>query len=87
MIAPRLFLFSVFFLSGIAGIIYQILWMREIQILFGNTAQSAAIVLLVFFLGMQEHKGFPLFWQGLGDFIFLAGRWDCLYGLIARHVI
>ncbi|MBQ26834.1 MAG: hypothetical protein CMH81_01625 [Nitrospiraceae bacterium] len=52
MTSSRLFIFSVFFLSGIAGIIYQILWMREVQILFGNTAQSAAAVLLAFFLGM-----------------------------------
>ena len=52
MTSSRLFVFSIFFVSGIAGIIYQILWMREIQILFGNTAQSAATVLFVFFLGM-----------------------------------
>ena len=52
MTPSRLFIFGVFFLSGIAGIIYQILWMREVQIIFGNTAQSAATVLLVFFLGM-----------------------------------
>ena len=50
--SSRLFIFGIFFLSGVAGIIYQILWMREVQLLFGNTAQSAAIVLLVFFLGM-----------------------------------
>lgn len=48
----RLFLFGVFFLSGTAGIVYEILWMRELQRLFGNTAVSAAIVLFVFFLGM-----------------------------------
>ena len=52
MIPSRLFIFGIFFLSGIAGIIYQILWMREVQILFGNTAQSTATVLLAFFLGM-----------------------------------
>ncbi len=52
MTPSRLFIFSLFFFSGIAGIIYQILWMREVQVLFGNTAQSAATVLLAFFLGM-----------------------------------
>ena len=52
MASSRLLVFVVFFLSGCAGVIYQILWMREVQILFGNTAQSAATVLLAFFLGM-----------------------------------
>lgn len=39
-------------LSGFAGLVYQILWMRQIAVLFGNTTHAAALTLAVFFGGM-----------------------------------
>jgi spermidine synthase len=48
----RPILYTVFFVSGTAGLMYQVLWMRYFQILFGNTAKAAAVVLAVFFVGM-----------------------------------
>jgi spermidine synthase len=40
------------FLSGVAGLIYEILWMRQLGLLLGNTAHAAAVTLAVFFGGL-----------------------------------
>ena len=45
-------LFIMFFLSGIAGLLYQIMWMKELSLLFGGTTQSAAVTTASFFLGL-----------------------------------
>ena len=41
-----------FFLSGAVSLVYQVLWMRELGLLFGNTAQAGATTLTAFFLGL-----------------------------------
>ena len=51
-----------FFLSGISGLIYQIVWVRMFGNLFGNTVHSASMVVAVFMLGL-----------GVGSYI--VGRW------------
>ena len=56
----RLYVF--FLLSGASGLIYQIIWVREFGNVFGNTIQSASLVIAVFMLGL-----------GAGSR--LAGRW------------
>ncbi|PXA04170.1 hypothetical protein DDZ13_09025 [Coraliomargarita sinensis] len=40
------------FLSGFASLVYQLLWMRQLGFLFGNTAQAASITLAAFFAGL-----------------------------------
>ncbi len=40
-------------LSGFACLVYQILWMRQLGLLFGNTSQAAALTLAVFFSGLS----------------------------------
>jgi len=47
-----LFIGIVFVLSGALGLIYQVLWMKELRLLFGSTAQAAATTLTAFFLGL-----------------------------------
>ncbi|TVQ93311.1 MAG: hypothetical protein EA400_02630 [Chromatiaceae bacterium] len=42
----------LFFASGLAGLLFQVLWLRELALLFGNTAQAAAATLAAFFLGL-----------------------------------
>lgn len=42
----------LFFFSGLAALVYQVLWVRELGLLFGNTAQAAAITIAVFFAGL-----------------------------------
>ncbi len=43
---------TIFFLSGISGLIYQVLWVREFGRVFGNTMYSAAIVTGLFMFGL-----------------------------------
>jgi spermidine synthase len=40
------------FLSGFAALVYQVLWMRDLAILFGSSAHAAAVDLAVFFGGI-----------------------------------
>lgn len=40
------------FASGFAGLIYQVLWMKQLGLLFGNTAQAASATLAAFFIGL-----------------------------------
>ena len=55
-------LLLAFFLSGVAGLIYQVTWVRQFGNVFGNTVHSASIVVAVFMLGL-----------GAGSY--LAGIW------------
>ncbi len=43
---------GVFFASGTAGLIYEILWMRQLAQLLGSTSQSAAVTTAAFFIGI-----------------------------------
>jgi predicted membrane-bound spermidine synthase len=55
-------LFVLFFASGAAGLVYEIVWVRQFGLLFGSTVYSAALVAGIFMCGL-----------GVGSF--LAGRW------------
>jgi spermidine synthase len=43
---------AVFLVSGAVSLVYQVLWMKELGLLFGNTAQATATTLTAFFLGL-----------------------------------
>lgn len=45
-------LYSFFFCSGISGLIYQVVWVRVLGNVFGNTVYSASLVVAVFMLGL-----------------------------------
>ncbi|MFQ3613510.1 MAG: fused MFS/spermidine synthase [Cyanobacteriota bacterium] len=45
-------LLVVFFLSGFAALVYQVLWVRQLGLLLGSTAQAAALTLAIFFGGL-----------------------------------
>jgi len=53
-----LLLTALVFLSGLAGLIYQLLWVNQLGLLFGNTAQAAAATLAAFFLGLGAGSWF-----------------------------
>lgn len=59
---PRAGIYLLFFLSGIAGLVYQVVWVRQFGNLFGNTIYSASLVTAVFMFGL-----------GLGGY--LSGLW------------
>jgi len=42
----------LFFVSGAAALIYQVLWVRELGLLFGSTAEAAALAIAIFFAGI-----------------------------------
>ena len=46
-------LLLVFFLSGFAGLVYEVLWLRDLSLLFGSATHSAATTLAIFFLGLS----------------------------------
>jgi spermidine synthase len=43
---------TLVFASGFAGLVYQVLWMKQIGLLFGNTSHAAAVTLAAFFAGL-----------------------------------
>jgi spermidine synthase len=55
-------LYLLFFLSGISGLIYQVIWVRVFGNVFGNTIYSASTVIAVFMLGL-----------GVGSYV--VGAW------------
>ncbi len=48
----RALLAVLVFLSGAASLVYEVLWLKELGLLFGSTAYAAATTLAVFFLGL-----------------------------------
>ncbi|MFM7182357.1 MAG: hypothetical protein ACKO2G_12955, partial [Verrucomicrobiales bacterium] len=43
---------ALVFASGLAGLVYQLLWMKQLGLLFGSTSQAAAVTLAAFFAGL-----------------------------------
>ena len=43
----------LFFASGMVSLIYEVLWLKELGLLFGNTAYASATTLAVFFTGLS----------------------------------
>jgi predicted membrane-bound spermidine synthase len=61
--------YLLFFLSGLSGLVYQIVWVRVFGNVFGNTIHSTSLVVAVFMLGL-----------GVGSYI--VGAWaDRRYSL------
>ena len=45
-------IYILFFSSGFAGLVYEVLWMKELGLLFGNTSFATSATLAAFFLGI-----------------------------------
>jgi spermidine synthase len=45
-------LLLIFLLSGIAGLVYEVVWARQLVLVFGNTTQAISAILTGFFAGM-----------------------------------
>jgi spermidine synthase len=50
--SSRAAVFALFYLSGIAGLIYQVLWLRRLSLVFGITVYAASTVLAAFMAGL-----------------------------------
>jgi len=51
-------LFLLVFLSGFSALVYQILWMKQLGLLFGSTSQAAGVTLAAFFAGLAAGSWF-----------------------------
>ncbi len=49
---PHRLAYLLFFASGISGLVYEIIWMRQLGNVFGNTIHAAAAAAAVFMLGL-----------------------------------
>jgi spermidine synthase len=49
---PDLMLYSVFFLSGMAALIYQLIWQRALFTIYGTNTESVTVVVAAFMLGL-----------------------------------
>jgi len=56
--APAKAVYLMVFFSGFAGLVYQVLWMRQLGFLFGNTSHAAAATLSAFFAGLAAGSRF-----------------------------
>jgi spermidine synthase len=78
--ASRSVLFAVtglFFLSGSAGLVYQVIWMRALGLFFGSDLYGVTIILSTFMGGLAlgslfggrlaERTPRPLMWYGLAE--------------------
>jgi spermidine synthase len=85
-------IYLLFFFSGAVGLVYEVLWLKELQLLFGNTAYATATTLSVFFLGLSAGGWY---WGNRSPFVsnllraygFLEigiGLTACLYFLLLR---
>ena len=48
----RALVLTIFVLSGAAGLVYEIVWSRQLVLVFGNTTQAVSAILTGFFGGM-----------------------------------
>ena len=48
----RLLLIGCFFLSGATGLVYEVVWSRYLQLIFGSTTDSVAVVLGIYMAGL-----------------------------------
>jgi len=51
-------IYLLIFLSGFCALIYQVLWMKQLGLLFGNTSHAAGVTLAAFFAGLAVGSWF-----------------------------
>ncbi len=91
---PRRLVHTCFFVSGFAGLVYEIAWIRRASLVFGSTTAALSTVLAVFFGGLALGAWLfgrlslrtprPLRWYGLLEFGVAAGALAslALFGLV-----
>jgi spermidine synthase len=68
---------AIFLLSGAAGLVYQVLWMRSLGLFFGSDMYGISIILSTFMAGLAlgsllggrlaQRTNRPLMWYGLAE--------------------
>ena len=49
---PIYLLYAVFFLSGLAALVYQLIWQRALFTIYGTNTESVTIVVAAFMMGL-----------------------------------
>jgi predicted membrane-bound spermidine synthase len=88
---PAPLLFLVFILSGVSAMVYQMTWQRSLLLLYGSNAESVAMVVAAFLVGLglgslvggalSQRTGIPL--------VVLFAAAELLigsYGLVSLHL-
>ena len=73
-------LFFLFFLSGFSALVYQVVWARQLALVFGNTTQAVSAILTIFFAGLAFGSWF------FGRLIDRIKRQLLIYGLLELGV-
>src|SRR5215207_3455331 len=78
-VGGRFWLLLVFLLSGGSGLIYQVLWQRQLGLIFGVSAYATATVLAAFMAGLAlggllagrvaDRVRSPLVWYGVVEIL------------------
>ncbi|MFA5147077.1 MAG: fused MFS/spermidine synthase [Candidatus Omnitrophota bacterium] len=76
----RSVLYLLFFLSGIAGLIYEVLWSRYLSLIFGNTTYANTLVLATFMGGLALGSFF------FGKFVDRVGNKLALYAWVEMAI-
>jgi len=85
-VADHSFVLTLFFTSGVAGLIYEIVWSRSLGLILGHTSHASATVLTGYFAGMAigywigtrwlRYFSRPLMLYGILEIV--AGAWAWL---------
>jgi len=68
-----------FFLSGAAGLVYQVAWSKALGLIFGHTVYATAVVLAVFMAGLATGSAYLGAWgEGRTDPVALYARIEFL---------
>jgi len=65
--SAALLLYVCFFISGAAGLAYEVAWLRSLELVFGGTSHAAATVLAAFMAGLA--LGSYIFGRRVGGWI------------------
>lgn len=72
---------ACFFLSGAAGLVYQVAWSKALGLIFGHTVYAISTVLAVFMAGITAGSAFLGRWsERYGDPVSLYARLEFLIG-------
>jgi spermidine synthase len=82
-----------FFVSGACGLLYQVVWTRQLVLLFGATSHAVSTVLSIFFLGLgagslwggrfADRVRSPLLWYGVFEIV--IGLWAAAFLVLVTY--
>jgi spermidine synthase len=73
----------IFFLSGLTGLVYEIVWSRILSTIIGNTSLAIAIVVSLFMAGLAAGSFLSARFRGLSQPLRLYGLLEGIIGLFA----